>query len=144
MARSFSSEIIIDKPPEAVWAILTGFSSYGLWNPFIRRIEGTTRLHSPLAIRVKLANLPEIGFKATVDRYTDRESLGWHAVFLRGCFEAHHWFELHPLESGGTRFVHAETFSGMMTAPLLFLLFGAFSKGYERMNRALKMWVEKK
>jgi hypothetical protein len=144
MPRSFRKEITIDKPPEEVWRILTGFERYGSWNPFIRRIEGLPQLDARLAVRVKLEHLPEVGFRATIDRFSDQSVLGWQAVFLRGWFEAHHWFELHPLASGGTRFVHAETFTGLISAPLLLLLSGSFSNGYDRMNRALRLWAEKK
>ena len=38
--KRFTSEIIIDAPPQEVWMVLRSFESYEAWNPFLRRING--------------------------------------------------------------------------------------------------------
>ncbi|MBN1928788.1 MAG: SRPBCC domain-containing protein [Chlorobiaceae bacterium] len=145
MDRTVRTEIVIDAPPERVWQVLCGFDRYGAWNPFIRRIVGTPGLHHVLHVTVRLSRLPATGFKAKTERFMPGETLGWHAVFLRGLFEAHHWFELHPLDSGRrTRFVHGETFAGLFAAPILGMLLPLFRQGYDAMNRALKNRAERK
>lgn len=41
MARTYSAEIHIDAPPEAVWAVLVDFPAYPSWNPFTREVRCT-------------------------------------------------------------------------------------------------------
>jgi hypothetical protein len=41
--RELRREIVIDAPPERVWAAVTDFAAYPEWNPFIRRISGELR-----------------------------------------------------------------------------------------------------
>ncbi|NTU53185.1 MAG: SRPBCC domain-containing protein [Chlorobiaceae bacterium] len=144
MTRTFRTEIMIAASPDEVWSHLNALGSYASWNPFIRKIEGDVMPDGRLAIRVKLAGLPEIGFKARIDHYAEKETLGWFAIFLKGFFEARHWFELFQTETGETLLVHSETFTGILVGPLLFMLSGAFLQGYEKMNRALKDRCEKK
>lgn len=143
--KRFMSEIIIDAPPQEVWTVLRGFESYDAWNPFLRRINGVVGPNQHLHIVAKLAWLPPFSFRARVERFEPCEALGWRAVFLPGLFEAHHWFELHPLDAGNrTRFVHFETFSGVFASPLLATLSNQFRQSYDAMNRALKRRVEQK
>ena len=40
MPRSIRTEIVIQAPAEAVWAVLTDFPSHPAWDPFLTRIEG--------------------------------------------------------------------------------------------------------
>lgn len=144
MPRELRTEITIDAPPEKVWAVLTGFSRYEAWNPFITRIAGKAEAGGRLHLRVRLAGLPTISFNAGIDQFKPGERLGWYAVILPRLFEARHWFELSTDASGKTHFVHAEIFYGLFSAPVLLLLSGSFKRAYETMNRSLKRTVEKR
>ncbi|MGC8774221.1 MAG: SRPBCC family protein [Chlorobaculum sp.] len=142
--KTVRTEIVIDVPPEQVWAALTGFGSYGAWNPCIRSIDGDARPNHILSLTIRLPWLPPIRFRARIDRFIQNELLGWRAVFFFGLLVGRHWFELQPLDAGKTLFVHAETFSGVFSSPFFALLSGAFRQSYEAMNRALKTIVEEK
>ncbi|UWX58344.1 SRPBCC domain-containing protein [Chlorobaculum sp. MV4-Y] len=142
MDRTIRTEIVIDAPPERVWAALTGFGSYGAWNPCIRRVDGNAGVNQILHITIRFGWLPSIRFMARIDRFRRNEILGWRAAFLFGLLEGRHWFEMHPLDAGSTRFVHAETFSGILTSPFLVLFEGVIRASYEAMNRSLKTIVE--
>ena len=144
MERTIRTEIVIDAPPERVWAALTGFGDYGAWNPCIRRIVGEASAREPLRITVRFGSLPPIRFLARIDRFRKNEILGWRATFLFGILEGRHWFELHPLDAGQTRFVHCETFTGPLATPFLALLSRVIRQSYDAMNRALKAKVEQK
>ncbi len=41
--HEIKTEIEIAATPEQVWSILTDFSAYPQWNPFIRSINGTVK-----------------------------------------------------------------------------------------------------
>ena len=144
MDRTIRTEIVIDAPPERVWAALTGFGDYGAWNPCLRRIVGEAGSNQALRITIRFGWLPPIRFRARIDRFSRMEILGWRATFLFGLLNANHWFELHPLDAGKTRFVHCETFTGPLATPFLALLSGVIRQSYDAMNRALKAKVEQK
>lgn len=142
--KTIRTEIVIDALPEQVWAALTGFSSYGAWNPCIRRIDGNAGVNQILHISIRFGWLPPISFRARIDCFSRDKIFGWRASFLCGLLEGRHWFELHPFDAGRTLFVHCETFSGVLASPFLALMSGLVRQSYEAMNRALKTIVEEK
>ncbi|HRF20156.1 MAG TPA: SRPBCC family protein, partial [Chitinophagaceae bacterium] len=48
MNKQIITEIIINSSKEKVWQVLTDFSSYHVWNPFIISIEGELKKGSKL------------------------------------------------------------------------------------------------
>ena len=50
--RELSTEIIIRAPAGNVWRILTDFSRYPEWNPFIKKIEGDSVERSRLIVQI--------------------------------------------------------------------------------------------
>lgn len=47
------SHIDIDTSPGHVWAVLTDFSTFAEWNPFITSIEGSPSQGARLAITIR-------------------------------------------------------------------------------------------
>jgi len=143
--KSIRTEIVIDAPPERVWAALTSFDGYREWNPCIRRIGGKAGPDETLRITIRFGWLPPIRFKARIERFSQNVTLGWRGVLFGGLLEGFHWFELHSLDSSQrTRFVHCETFNGVLSTPVFVMLAGLFRQSYDAMNRALKACVEQK
>ncbi|TLU81730.1 MAG: SRPBCC domain-containing protein [Chlorobium sp.] len=140
--KTFQHEIIINAPAEKVWAVLAAFPFYPEWNPFIRSIIGKVSAGERLKLTAKLDGFPEIIFHATVMRCEPPLTLGWQAIFIKGIFEAYHSFAIEVVNLGQCRFLHSETFSGILTSPVLFLLEGRFREGYQTMNEALKARAE--
>ncbi len=140
--KSIQTEIIINAPAEKVWTALTTFTLYEEWNPLISVVMGKASAGERLRVKVKLAGLPEISFDATVSSCVFPLRLGWEAIFLKGVFEASHSFTIEKLDDRMSRFIHAEEFSGILSAPVLFLLKARFCEGYRLMNEALKALVE--
>lgn len=48
--RSIKTEIVIDARVEIVWATLLDHQSYSEWNPFIKKISGSTKEGNNLAV----------------------------------------------------------------------------------------------
>lgn len=44
------AEIEIEAPVERIWEVLTDFEEFPEWNPFIRRIRGTSQVGSRLDV----------------------------------------------------------------------------------------------
>ncbi len=142
--KTVQREIIINAPAEKVWAALTTFALYQEWNPFISAITGKASVGERLRVKAKLPGLPEIAFDATVKSSLFPVELEWQAIFLKGVFEASHSFTIERLAVGECRFLHAEQFSGILSAAVLFLLEERFCEGYRLMNEALKARVERR
>ena len=73
---------------------------------------------------------------------SENRELRWLGrVALPGIFDGDHSFLLEP-ESGGTKFVQAERFSGILI-PLMWNSFGPGTiEGFQKMNEALKERAE--
>jgi hypothetical protein len=138
MPRSIRSEIVIQAPAEAVWAVLTDFSSHDAWDPFLTHIEGSAAVGQRLAVRFHNGMI----MRPTITEVREGRVLEWLGKLLfGGLFDGRHRFELIP-EGTSTRLVQSEQFSGMLV-PLLKKMLAATEQQFEKLNLALKERVEK-
>lgn len=137
------TEIEIAAPPAVVWQVLTDFSRYGEWNPFLASVEGSLSVGSELQIVVSPPETREYHIVAKVVACEAERELRWRgnwgADFL---FRGEHFFRLVPLEHGHTRFVHGEDFAGILVRWLGRRL-TLVARGFVFMNQALKRQVER-
>ena len=126
-----------------MWAVISDFTAYPEWNPFIRRIGGELREGARLEVRIAPPEARATTFKPTVRSVEPNRELRWLGRLLApGIFDGEHSLSIEPLESGRSRFVQSERFSGI----LIGLTKGTLKKtatGFEQMNAALKERVEK-
>lgn len=144
MGRELTTSIEIDAPPERVWDVLVDFDHYDEWNPFMR-IAGRANLGATLVVHLVPPGGRESVFEPDVTRCEKHRELRWcgHLV-LPGLFDGEHRFRLVPLDGGDrTRFVHAETFSGVLAGSVLWYIGDETKAGFEAMNEALKIRVER-
>jgi hypothetical protein len=135
--RSIRSEIVIQAPPEAVWAALTDFPSHASWDPFLTRIEGTAAVGERLSVRFHNG----MTMRPTITEVREGSVLEWFGkLFFGGLFDGRHRFELFS-EGGSTRLVQSEQFSGMLV-PLVKKILADTERQFERLNVALKRRVE--
>ena len=103
--KTIRSEIIIAASAEEVWSVLAAFHLYPEWNPFIRKVRGKIAVAERLWFKARIDGLPAIFFRATIWQLVPPVKLGWYAIFLKGIFEASHYFEIEELGSGMSRFI---------------------------------------
>jgi hypothetical protein len=137
------TEIEIAAPPARVWEVLTDFSTYHEWNPFITRIGGDLAVGGTLDVTVSPPESDDFSFHPEVVVCDGPRELRWRGkLWLRGLLDGEHFFQCHEAEGGSTRFVHAENFEG-----LLLKFVGArlqhVARGFVYMNLALKRHVER-
>jgi len=138
------TEIDINASGERVWRVLTDFSAYGEWNPFITSISGEVRRGARLKVRVQPSGGRGMTFRPTVLAADRNRELRWVGRLLfPGIFDGEHAFLITPLENGRVRLRQQETFRGLLVPLLRRLLDGQTRAGFEAMNRALKERAER-
>lgn len=143
MRKTLASEIVIQAPPAAVWQVLTDFAAYPAWNPFIIGIDGEARSGERLDVRIQPVGGKAMRFRPQVMVCTAPHHLRWRGTLIvPGLFDGEHDFRLEALEGGATRFLHSETFSGLLVRPLAAKLDAQTLPGFVAMNEALKVRVE--
>jgi hypothetical protein len=142
--RAIHTEIDIAAPPETVWRALTSFPEYPFWNPFIRQIAGQIQFDSKLEVTVQPPGSSSFEFAARITELEAYKVLAWRGGFaVPGFFTGEHSFRLAKLPGGGTRLVHAESFTGLLVGPLTSGILDRTERGFHEMNRALKQLCEK-
>ena len=142
MNITLNHEIDIDASPEEVWAVLADTEAYPNWNPFVRELTGELREGGKLEVRIAPPGGRSMTFKPVVLAAEPGQQLRWLGrLLVPGVFDGEHSFSLEPLDSGRTRFVQAERFSGVLV-PILGKSLGKTQLGFEQMNEALKRRVE--
>jgi hypothetical protein len=142
VTRHIDTQILIQAPPERVWALLTDFAAYPDWNPFIVSLEGKAEWGERLQVRIRTGAGKEHLFKPVVLQATAPTRLRWLGrVGVPGLFDGEHDFELEP-EGSGTLLHQRESFQGYLV-PLLWRTVGPATRaGFEAMNEALKTRAE--
>jgi len=124
-------------PPSAVWRALMDFSAYGAWNRYVRRIEGAAELGARLAVSVAPPGGPPRTFHPIVTRLTPEKVFAWRAVIgTAAIFAGEHIFELEATAEG-TRLIHREEFSGLITPLHQRLRLAVTRRSFEAMNADL-------
>jgi hypothetical protein len=137
------TEIEIEAPADKVWAILTDFSSYPQWNPFIRSVVGTPRAGECLQITVQPSGGSAMRFTPVVLVSETGHELRWRGrVLVPGLFDGEHSFVIEPLQGGRVCFKHGERFRGLLVGFLRKSLDRDTRRGFEEMNLALKARAE--
>jgi hypothetical protein len=142
--KHLHTEIMIDAPPSAVWAVLSDLSGHTRWNPFLVSLSG--RLAPGQRLSVTLS--PPAGRRLTIrpvvtEVAPDRVLEWWGHLGFRGVFDGRHRFELFP-HGTGTRLVQSEVFTGALVPFLSRSLDAGTATGFALMNAALKYQVEQR
>lgn len=141
MSTTIESTTVIDAPPKEVWRVLTDFSAYSAWNPFMDRIEGVAATGAKLVVHMQ-NGARGMTFKPTVLVADPGRELRWLGKLgPGGLFDGERVFILEPTDAGGTRLTHGERFSGLLVR----LVPGTTKDtdaGFDAFDTALKQRVE--
>jgi hypothetical protein len=143
MSHQLQAEIEIAATSERVWSIVTNFSAYPDWNPFIRFIHGAPEEGARLEVRIQPSGVKGMTFRPTVLAAIRDQELRWLGRFLvRGVFDGEHCFTIQPIANGKVRFRQSELFSGILVPIFRASLDRDTKRGFEEMNQALKVRAE--
>jgi hypothetical protein len=134
--------IDIHAQPTRVWSILTAFSAYPTWNPFIIAAEGEPRPGARLKITVHPPGRRPMTFRPVVLVAAPERELRWLGrLLIPGLFDGEHCLRLEQ-EGTACRFQQSERFSGILVPLFGEGLLKATRQGFEAMNAALAKRAE--
>lgn len=143
MSVEITTEIEINASAAEVWKVLTDLRGWQDWNPFIT-VAGKPEVGSRLLVEITPPGKSSMKFSPTVQVVEPNRKFEWLGrVFFAGIFDGHHSFHLEE-DNGKTRFLHFETFTGLLAKPIMGKQAAATELGFRAMNRALKKRVERK
>lgn len=137
------TEIEIDAPPPAVWAVVREFDRYPEWNPSAEAVGvGASSERYEITI-----TLPGSGSRTTVPTVVvddEPRELRWRGrLYVPGVIASGHRLVLDPLDDGErTRVTNAVTFEGLLAGVVVRRTGDELAASFERMNEALKDRVE--
>ena len=136
------TEIEIPGPPGPIWAVLTDFRSYPIWNPYLAVVRGRLKVGAELRILVSLLDGSELRLRSRITSVTSERELRWKASrWLPVLLTIETAFWLEPQGEQSTRVVHQQSVSGRLMrqlAPDVTLTM----RGMVHMNEALKARAE--
>jgi hypothetical protein len=138
--QEVTAEIDINAPAERVWGILTDFSRYSIWNPYIFPATGEARAGSRLELTLHLGGR-SLTIRPTVLTVQPDRELSWSGRVGLGLMERTQTFSLEQLGPRRVRLVSRELFKGFF---LLFMgsLPQETQQGLDMMNHALRSAAE--
>ncbi len=141
--KELRTEIKIQASAERVWQILTDFPSFPEWNPFIRRASGEPRKGARLVVFMQPSGARGMTFQPEVLKAEPNRELRWLGhLLVPGLFDGEHIFTIEPLGINRVRFVQREIFTGLLVPLFARWLHTDTLRGFEEMNRALKIQAE--
>ena len=136
------TEIEIAAPAERVFRVLTDFSTYHEWNPFITSVAGVPSVGAELSVTLSPPESEATTFRSKVLVYDEPRELRWLGkLWIPALFEGEEFFRCNQAEAGQTRFSHGVNLHGFL---LKFLgeRLKHVARGFVYMNQALKRRVE--
>jgi len=145
MKLKLHTEMVIEAPINDVWQILSDFSKFKDWNPFITSVAGNLTVGETLTVKIKPPGLSEQTFRPIILKVVSQQEIRWAGVFLCDwLFRGEHYFVLEVVDANTTKLIHGEIFSGVLVRLFASRLKGATNAGFLAMNQALSKQVMKK
>lgn len=141
--KEIHTEIDIGAPVEKVWDLLTDFKNFELWNPFIRKIEGTPTLGTKIKIHLHTSGGRNRSYQPEITKLEPFKELRWFGKStIPGVFNGERIFILKPIESNQIKFIHKELFTGILVHLVGNRLDEDMYNSFISMNEALKNRAE--
>ena len=137
--RTIRSAIEIRAPLETVWRVLSDFPSYRDWNPHLREVRGRPRQGGRLMVLSQPPGARALALRPRLLIWRPPYEFRWRATFIsRHLFSGEHGFRLETHSEDRVRFVHDETFRGLLVPLYSLVRMSATRRGFAQMNEALR------
>src|SRR5688500_5595082 len=137
--RTIRSAIEIRAPLETVWRVLSDFPSYREWNPHLREVRGRPRQGGRLMVLSQPPGARALALRPRLLIWRPPYEFRWRANFIsRHLFSGEPGFRLEAHAEDRVRFVHDETFRGLLVPLYSLVRMAATRRGFAQMNEALR------
>ncbi len=133
--NTFTTRVDIEAPPAQVWAVLTDFSAYPIWNPFIYPVTGAPRPGSILEMTIHHGTR-SIPYQATVAVVRPNRELALRIPTIE-IVEITFDFTIEPQRAGRTRLTARERHTSV-TSIVAGGLVGDIQSGLDAMTKAAR------
>ncbi len=141
--KEIKTSVEIQASAERVWQVLTDFSNYPQWNPFIRQISGTVREGTRLEVTLGPPGTRPMTFRPVLLKVQANRELRWLGrLLVPGLFDGEHSFVIETIDQRRVRFIHSEEFSGLLVPVFARSLDANTQRGFAEMNQAIKTQAE--
>ena len=137
--ENITTQVAIEASAEQVWQVLTDFSAYPIWNPFIYPVKGEPRPGNTLEITIH-PGTRSIAYQATVVAAQPNRELTLQ-ISSAGAFEITFSFMIEPLPGGRTRLISRESHKGLAVV-LAWPLLQDIQSGLDAMTKAVRNRAE--
>lgn len=138
------NEIEILAPPEAVWETFIEFDTYGIWNPFIRRVAAPV-LRPGEKVEAFLQPSGQRGMRIwpRISLLRPLQELRWRSALIHPwLLYGEHFFLVRATRTGAL-FIQILKFGGLLAPLVIAVIYSDTLRGIEEMNAALKIRVER-
>ena len=143
--RTITTEIEIAASPAKVWSIINDINKWQEWSPVINKSSGTAAIGSKLNITMcgKDGTKDGPNYQPTITKLEEAKNLSWTATMMAGFIMTNGKILELEKSNTGTRLVHKETFSGLMSVLMWSYMETGVPPMLNKMNKALKELAEK-
>lgn len=131
----FTSRVDVEAPPAQVWVVLTDFSAYPIWNPFIYPVKGTPSPGSTLEMTVH-HGARSIPYQATVAAARPNRALAFR-IASGEIIEITFDFTIEAARAGRSRLIARESHTGVAVV-LTWGLLRDLQSGLDAMAKAAR------
>ncbi|MEM0981106.1 MAG: SRPBCC domain-containing protein [Cyanobacteria bacterium P01_H01_bin.58] len=140
----WSTEVVIDVPPERVWEQVTHFEGYSEWNPFVIEAQAEFAIGKQIRFLEDLKQFGQHWITAEFLEINPQHSFVWQGYFLAPyLFTVRHYFAIKALSEQQTQFRQIHQNSGLLI-PFLALrgIYCISQQRYHDFDQALKARCE--
>ena len=143
MKEQIESQIIINAPAEAVWAVLSDFQAYPEWSPSIAEFYGTPQVGKRTQVLLTQPGGTSMKMNPIFLKIDVNQELRWKGkLLINGIFDGEHYFILNMISNNQTQLIQGEIFTGILVPLFKKMIHGNTKKGFELFNAAIKERVE--
>lgn len=116
--KEYVSSVLINAPPERVWAALVDGAAYKDWNPEIIAVEGQMKNGERIAVQVRLGSGATRKMSMRITAFDAPRRMEWTGGLPFGLFVGRRTFSVAPNGEGSEFRLHL-TMSGPLSGPII-------------------------
>lgn len=137
--RIVERSVVVAATPWTIWRVLTDFSAWQRWNPFMPSMQGTAEAGQDVEALIRLwGNSPSPYMLRVQQADFCRQLVLTGSFRMPGLADVIHCFIIAQLDSHTSRFTHGLRVSGIFVPLLAGRIGRAAGQGMETMNISLK------